>query len=159
MAMRRVQYSTIQDRHHISLVRASDTLLNYPNKLTLSWTIFFPSIASSLKIALWCVLFKDSVTSPSLKIIEQQLTSSSSSSCPFHLSFNNLYQKEIHTQDSTNSLTLLRFVYTGCFLLHQSRWKNTSIFHMTGLTYRLHSSPASRFKRLKEFQIHFPKDN
>jgi hypothetical protein len=37
-----------------------------------------------------------------LKVIQQLLRSPSSSSIPFHLSFNNVLQKELRTQDMTN---------------------------------------------------------
>ena len=67
------------------------------------------STASSTTIpplnAIWSFLLQMRVISPVPKIIQQLLTSSSSSSCHFYLSlylsFNNLFQKAFSTQDVT----------------------------------------------------------
>ena len=60
--------------------------------------------------AIQSFLLQMRVSSPFLKVMQQLLTSSSSSSChfysAFYLSFNNLLQKAVSTQNVTNPVSL-----------------------------------------------------
>ena len=66
--------------------------------------------ASSPHSAIQSFLFQMKVSSPFLKVIQQLPTSSSSSFChfypPFYLSFSNLLQKTVSTQNVTNPVRL-----------------------------------------------------
>ena len=57
------------------------------------------SVTSSTHSAIWCFLFQFSISSPFLKVIQQLLTSSSSSSGHFYpslyLPFNSAFQKAV----------------------------------------------------------------
>jgi hypothetical protein len=71
------------------------------------------SKAISPQIAIYCFLFQFPVSSIFLKVSEQLLTSSSSSSrhfCPsLHLPFHNVFQKAVSTQSLTNPVRLTSF--------------------------------------------------
>ena len=77
-------------------------------------SIVFPK-ASSPQSVIQCFLFQCTVSSLLLKIIQQLLTCSFSSSChfypPFYLSFSNVFQKAVPTQDVFNPLSLPSFYY------------------------------------------------
>ena len=89
------------------------------------------SKASSPHSAIQCFLFKFAVISLSFKVILQLLTSYCSSprhfNPSFYLSFNNVFQKAVPTQDVTNSVSLSSFIVCSIFLSSLSLC-NTSSF-------------------------------
>jgi hypothetical protein len=70
------------------------------------------SKASSPRIAIRCFLFHFPVSTCFPNVMWEQITSSSSSSDPVYLSFNNLFQKALPTQ----YVTVLRFVVSRMLL-------------------------------------------
>ena len=88
------------------------------------------SKASSPQRVIQCFLFQFTVPSLFLKVIQQLLTSSFSSSRHFYpslyLSSNNVFQKAVPTQDVTNPVSL-RFIVCRMFLSFSTRC-NTSSF-------------------------------
>jgi hypothetical protein len=69
---------------------------------SLSYESVISSTANSPQDVTYRFLFQFSVPSSFLKVIQQLLTSSSSSSCPFYCSMNNDSNKAISTPDVTN---------------------------------------------------------
>ena len=89
------------------------------------------SKASSPQGAILCFLFQFPAASRLLKVIQYLLTSSSSSSCHFYpslyLSFNNVFQKAVPTQDLTNPVSL-QFFFSYRIFLCSLTLSNTSSF-------------------------------
>ena len=87
----------------------------------------------------YCYFFQIPSSSLVPKIIQWLLTSSSSSSPPFYISFNNACYKAVFTQEmTTNPFSHLVFLYVGCpFLPGIYRYL---LFDKTGPTVRLPDS-------------------
>ena len=88
------------------------------------------------------------------KIIQQLLTSSTSSTRPFYLSFVKVFQKAVPTQLVTNSFSLpslccMQFIFPPLAL-------RNSLFLHDHCKYLLHHTPAPRFKPSELFVIYFP---
>ena len=111
------------------------------------------SIASSSKanpphIASWRFLVQFPVSTSFLKVIQWLLASSSSSSRPFCLSFNNVCWKAVPTQEGMKQLPFLLFIALFSFAA-----LNPASFGQTDF----HFSPAPHFKTFEVFLIYLPK--
>ena len=88
------------------------------------------SKASSPAITIQCFLYQFPGVSHFLNVIRQLITSPSSSSSHFYpslyLSFNNLFQKAVPTQNVTNPITFI-FSIVCRILLHQVKKKNSVV--------------------------------
>jgi hypothetical protein len=123
-------------------------------------TFIVTSKASSPLTAIQCFLFQFPATFRFINIVQQLLTSSSSSSSHFHPSTfpsKACFRRQFLSKMWPTQLTFLLFILRQVFLSSSTLCNNSLFFYTIGPTDLLHHCPALHTKMIKVFLIYFPK--